>query len=62
MQEPPVNDNDLCWDLKGPDAEGDVWFLDEAEGHGAMINLGPFDAVATKLADWLAERDFGEQS
>jgi hypothetical protein len=25
-----------------------------------VVNLGPREAVATKLADWLAEIDFGE--
>jgi hypothetical protein len=32
-------------------------------GKGAdavVVNLGPREAVATKLADWLAEIDFGE--
>jgi hypothetical protein len=42
--------------LKGP-AEGSCVGLTSGATH---INLGPHDAVAAKMADWLATIDCGE--
>ena len=52
-------------DVEGP-AQGALFEIevDEDDGcvrvvaSGQVMNLGPECAVATKLADWLAERDF----
>lgn len=45
------------FELEGPDDRGCVWLTAE---HGIVANLGPRDAVAEKMANWLAAMDFGE--
>ena len=44
------------FEIGGPDEDGCVWinFPD------LVVNLGPRDAVAEKLADWFAQMDYGE--
>jgi hypothetical protein len=44
------------FELEGPDEDACVWLTSGA----THINLGPQDAVAGKMADWLAAIDFGE--
>ena len=61
MEQAPSNDNGLGWRLKGPDADGLVWLVDDRAG-GMMTQLGEFDDVATELADWLEQKDFGERA
>lgn len=50
--EPPQN---ALFDIEVDDDDGCVWIVID----GRTENLGPAEAVATKWADWLAERDFG---
>jgi len=38
------------------DDDGCVWVLKD----GQAMNLGPVDAVSELLAEWLAQRDYGE--
>jgi hypothetical protein len=45
------------FEIEGPDEDGCVWLTGEG---GVHVNLGPREAVAEKLAGWLAEIDFGE--
>jgi hypothetical protein len=47
----------LTWDLEVRGAE--VWLV--YAGMGEERLLGREDAVMTKMADWLAEMDFGER-
>ena len=42
------------------DENGHVWIC-SPEGRDVWCkNLGPYEAVATRMADWLGEQDFGE--
>jgi hypothetical protein len=48
------------FEIEGPDEDACVWLVAGKGADAVVVNLGPREAVATKLADWLAEIDFGE--
>ena len=48
------------FEIEGPDEDSCVWLVSGKGEEAVVVNLGPREAVATKLADWLAEIDFGE--
>jgi hypothetical protein len=48
------------FEIEGPDEDACVWLVAGKGEDAVVVNLGPREAVATKLADWLAEIDFGE--
>jgi hypothetical protein len=48
--------------LEGPDDDGCVWLVSGDGPSAIVVNLGPREPVATRLAEWLAEIDFGEGS
>lgn len=55
-------DQQALFKIEGPDEDGCVWLV-SGEGESAVVvNLGPREAVATRMAEWLAEIDFGENS
>ena len=45
------------FELEGPDEDSCVWLAGEG---GVHVNLGPRDAVAEKLCQWLAAIDYGD--
>jgi hypothetical protein len=60
-----VSDHDepeqgALFEIEGPDEDACVWLVAGKGEDAVVVNLGPREAVATKLADWLAEIDFGE--
>ena len=48
------------FEIEGPDEDSCVWLVSGVGEDAVVVNLGPRAAVAEKLAQWLAERDFGE--
>ncbi len=46
--------------IEGPDEDACVWLVSGTGQDTVVLNLGPRDAVAAKLTDWLASIDFGE--
>jgi hypothetical protein len=54
-------DQDALFEIEGPDEDGCVWICSAAGRDVWCQNLGPREKVAEKLADWLAEIDFGER-
>ena len=49
------------FEIEGPDEDGCVWIC-SAEGRDIWCqNLGPNDAAAEKLSQWLASIDYGEK-
>jgi hypothetical protein len=49
------------FEIEGPDDDSCVW-LASGKGEGAVVvNLGPRDAVAEKMTQWLSAIDFGER-
>jgi hypothetical protein len=65
MEQEPGEGNDdpaqeALFEIEGPDEDSCVWLV-SGKGEGAVVvNLGPREAVAEKLAQWLTEIDFGE--
>jgi hypothetical protein len=60
MEQPRADgepDQGALFEIEGPDEDSCVWMA--AEG-GVHVNLGPRDAVAEKLCQWLASIDYGE--
>jgi hypothetical protein len=59
MEHPADSGNDeepqgALFEIEGPDEDACVWLV-SGKGEGAVVvNLGPRDAVAEKLAQWLA--------
>ncbi len=49
------------FEIEGPDEDECVWLVSGSGPSATVVNLGPRPAVAEKLADWLAEIDFGER-
>lgn len=43
------------FEIEVDEDDGCVWIV----AGGQVVNLGPVDPVSEKLADWLAQRDFG---
>jgi hypothetical protein len=50
-------EQEALFELEGPDEDRCVWLVAE---HGVVVNLGPRDKVAEKMAEWLSQIDFGE--
>lgn len=51
----------LKWAIRGPDADGSVWIdIDQADDLNSF-NLGAFDDVACRWADWMGQHDFGDR-
>jgi hypothetical protein len=50
------------FEIEGPDENACVWLVAGKGEDAVVVNLGLREAVATKLADWLAEIDFGDRS
>ena len=48
------------FEVEGPDEDGCVWACAPSGRDVWCQNLGPKEAVAEKLAGWLAQQDFGE--
>lgn len=48
------------FEIEGPDEDACVWLVAGKGENAVVVNLGPREAVATTLADWLASIDFGE--
>jgi hypothetical protein len=48
------------FEIEGPDECGCVWLICGKGESAIVVNLGPRDAVAEKMADWLGYIDFGE--
>jgi alkanesulfonate monooxygenase SsuD/methylene tetrahydromethanopterin reductase-like flavin-dependent oxidoreductase (luciferase family) len=61
MKDTPSRADLATFDLKGPNADGEVWiFVDTPEKrHG--FNLGSPEQVAERLSQWLASYDDGER-
>ena len=58
MQNEP--EQDALFEIEGPDDDGGVWIC-SAKGRGVRCqNLGPKDAVAERLSQWLASLDDAE--
>ena len=54
-----MSDNDeaergALFEIEGPDEDSCVWLVAGTREEAVVVNLGPREAVATKLADWLA--------
>jgi hypothetical protein len=45
------------FDIEGPDEDDCVWLRNEGQ---RCFNLGPRDAVAEKMCQWLSTIDYGE--
>ena len=48
------------FEIEGPDEDACVWLVSGQGESAVVVNLGPREAVAEKLTQWLAEIDFGE--
>jgi hypothetical protein len=48
------------FEIEGPDEDFCVWLVSGTRPDAVVVNHGPREAVAIKLADWLAEIDIGE--
>jgi hypothetical protein len=58
----PIEDDcpqEALFEIEGPDEDGCAWIV---FSDGEVRNLGPRDKVAEKMADWLAQIDFGESA
>jgi|GEM_PF-2746752 len=47
--------------IEGPDDDGCVWICSSEGRDVGCQNLGPRDAAAEKLVEWLASIDYGEK-
>ena len=45
--------------IQGPDEDGNVWILVEESGKLCRRNLGPCEAEASVMAEWLGQVDCG---
>ena len=54
-------DQKALFEIEGPDEDSCVWLVSGEGQDAVVVNLGPREAVAHKLAQWLAEIDFGER-
>ena len=54
-------DQEALFEIEGPDEDSCVWLVSGKGQEALVVNLGPREAVAEKLAQWLADMDFGEQ-
>jgi hypothetical protein len=60
-----ASDPDDCpqpalFDIEGPDEDGCVWLVSGKGESAIVLNLGPKEPVAEKMADWLGQIDFGD--
>ena len=53
-------EQEALFEVEGPDEDGCVWICSPAGRDVWCRNLGPGEKVAEKMAQWLAEIDFGE--
>jgi hypothetical protein len=53
-------EQDAIFEMEGPDEDSCVWLLYSTDADAVVVNLGPTDAIAPKLTQWLAEIDFSE--
>ena len=51
---------EALFEIEGPDEDSCVWLVSGKGQDAVVVNLGPREAVAEKLAQWMAEIDFGE--
>ncbi|HEX8443026.1 MAG TPA: hypothetical protein VF631_05200 [Allosphingosinicella sp.] len=54
-------DQGALFEIEGPDDDSCVWLVSGKGADAVVVNLGPRDAVAEKLAHWLCEIDFSER-
>jgi hypothetical protein len=54
IEQAPVNDNELHWYLRGPDADGFVWLVWRGDDAREMLNLGSSALVQGAFVDWIA--------
>ena len=45
---------------RAPDERGCVWLVSGKGESAVVVNLGPREPVAEKMADWLGQIDFGD--
>ena len=60
MAEDSELEQEALFGIEGPDEDECVWLVSGSGPSAVVVNLGPRPAVAEKLADWLAQIDFGE--
>ena len=48
------------FEMEGPDEDACVWLVSGRGPEAIVVNLGPREAVANKMTEWLASIDFGE--
>lgn len=60
MQTDADPEQGALFEIEGPDEDSCVWLVAGKGADAVVVNLGPRDAVAEKIAQWLAEIDFGE--
>jgi hypothetical protein len=53
-------DQKALFEIEGPDEDSCVWLVSGKGACAVVVNLGPREAVAEKLTQWLAEIDFSE--
>jgi hypothetical protein len=54
MDEP---EQEALFEIEGPDEDSCVWLVSGKGESAIVVNLGPREKVAEKLANWLAEID-----
>ena len=54
-----VDEQGAPFEIEGPDEDACVWLVGGAGSEAVVLLLGQRDALATKMADWLAAIDFG---
>jgi hypothetical protein len=55
-------EQEALFEIEGPDEDSCVWLVSGKGESAVVVNLGPREAVAEKLANWLAEIDFDENA
>jgi hypothetical protein len=56
----PDPDQGALFTIEGPDDDSCVWLISGTGESAVVINLGPREPVSERMADWLAEIDFGD--
>lgn len=54
-------DQPALFRIEGPDEDGCVWICSSEGRDHWCANLGPEEKAAEVMADWLAQRDFGDR-
>jgi hypothetical protein len=55
-------EQEALFHIEGPDEDSCVWLVSGKGADQVVVNLGPREKVAEKLANWLSEIDFGERT